>query len=106
MTEDFRVVPDDLDKLAGSLLDLAGQAATASGHATKWMDLADAEMRIYGEVKKVVDQIRENVVANYNHLQSLAQNSSAELTASAQMYRTTETESARKLDAAYPTTTK
>ncbi|MBF6333883.1 type VII secretion target [Nocardia transvalensis] len=102
MAEEFRVEPDDLDKLAGAFRDLAGQAAAASGHATKWFDVSAAETGIYVEVKRIVDQMRQNLEDNYNHLRTLAESSATELGKAAQMYRTTDRASAARLDATYP----
>ncbi len=99
---EFQVVPDDVDKFGGVLRDLAGQAGAAVSHTTKWLDLQDGETGIYVQVKGIVDQIKQNLEANYQHLQTLSDGSATELGKAAQLYRTTDHESAQRLDETYP----
>ncbi|MEV5649213.1 type VII secretion target [Nocardia sp. NPDC052254] len=102
MAAEFQVVPDDVDKFGGALRDLAGQAGAAVSHTTKWFELQDGSTGIYVKVKEIVEQLQKNLEANYTHLQTLSNDSAAELGKAAQLYRTTDHESAQRLDETYP----
>lgn len=102
MPAEFTVVPDDLDKFGSAMGDLAGQAGAAVQHVTKWLELQNAETGIFVQVKEIVEQIQEDLTANYKHLQTLSDRSADELGKAAQLYRTTDYEQARELDQTYP----
>ncbi|MEU6561253.1 type VII secretion target [Nocardia nova] len=102
MAAEFQVVPDDVDKFGGVMRDLAGQAGAAVAHAGKWLELDDAGTGIYLQVKGIVEQIQQNLEANYKHLQTLSDSAATELGKAAQLYRTTDHESASRLDETYP----
>lgn len=100
MTDDFSVNPDDLDKFGHSLRDLADQADAAKKYASKWFELSAGEARIYVFAKGMVDQIRENLDGNYDHLAKISGDSADSLTSAARSYRATDGASAARLDGA------
>ncbi|MFE7800372.1 hypothetical protein [Nocardia sp. NPDC057440] len=101
MTDDFKVTPDDLDKFASAMRDLSGQSDAAKKYVTSYFDIDGEQSRLFGYVKGMVDQIRQNLEANYEKLTRLSDESSTELTKSGQMYRTTEFERAKQMDDQY-----
>lgn len=101
MGEKLEVRPDDVDKFAGSMRDLSRQAESAKKYVGEWIDISAGEARIYAHVKGMADQVRENLQANYSQLQTLMDSAANELSASAQVYRTTDEATAQRLDTAY-----
>lgn len=49
----------------------------------------------------IAEQVRQNLEANYDKLRQLAEASANELTKSAEMYRTTDLATAKRLDSTY-----
>ncbi|MFJ1457089.1 hypothetical protein [Nocardia sp. N2S4-5] len=101
MTEELEVRPDDIDRFANSMVDLTTQCDTAKKYASNYFSVNAEQARIYAYVKGVVDTMRENLISNYDHLLRLSDGSAMEMTRTAQMYRTTEFEIAKRLDATY-----
>ncbi|CCF66141.1 type VII secretion target [Nocardia cyriacigeorgica] len=101
MTDELKVEPDDLDSYATILRDLSGQAGTAKKYVSSYFDIDGEQSRLFFFVKGMVDQIRQDLEANYDKLARLADASSIELVNSSQMYRTTDHNHAKQLDAQY-----
>ncbi|WP_280328897.1 type VII secretion target [Nocardia wallacei] len=101
MTEELQVQPDDIDRFANSMVDLATQCDTAKKYVSNYFTINAEQARIYAYVKGVVDAMRENLTSNYEHLLKLSDGSALEMTRTAQMYRTTDIEIAKQLDATY-----
>ncbi len=101
MGEKLEVRPDDLDKFAASMRELSRQAESAKKYVGEWIDISAGDARIYAHVKGIADQVRENLEANYAQLHTLAASSANELSASAQVYRTTDEATAQRLDSTY-----
>lgn len=101
MTEELEVRPDDIDRFANSMADLSTQCDTAKKYASNHFSVDAEQARIYAYVKGVIDAMRESLASNYDHLLKLSDGSAMEMTRTAQMYRTTDFEIARQLDATY-----
>lgn len=95
------VRPEDLDRFAGSMNDLAGQAGSAKDFVSEWFDVGSSDTRIFDHVAGTLERVRADLESNYAKLQELAAASAAELTKAGQFYRTTDGATARELDATY-----
>ncbi|MGV9614417.1 type VII secretion target [Nocardia xishanensis] len=102
MSEELKVTPDDLDKFATTIKDLSAQAGRAKDYASSYLNIDAEQGRIYASANELVDEIQKNLRANYEKLAALCDSASSELTKSAQMYRTTDLEAAKRQDALYP----
>jgi hypothetical protein len=98
----FNVEPDDLDKFATSLRELAGEAVTAVGYADKWFTISGGQTGIYLQVKQTIDQIHADIEGNFKHLQKLTGDSADGIAKAVQVYRTTDHDRAAQLDSTYP----
>ncbi|MGW0251699.1 type VII secretion target [Nocardia goodfellowii] len=101
MAEELKVTPGEVDKFATSMRELSTQAGSAKDYATKWFAFGDSDGRIYMGVKDKLDAIRQNLEANYEKLKTLSDNSATELGKTAEMYRTTDFETAKHMDTKY-----
>ncbi len=102
MAEELQVRPDDIDRFANCMIDLSAQCDTAKKYVSGYFSIDGEQARIYAYVKGVIDQMRDNLQANYDHLLKLSDGSATEMNRTAQMYRTTDFETAKRLDATYP----
>ncbi|MET8776015.1 type VII secretion target [Nocardia sp. NPDC050713] len=102
MSEEFKVTPDDLDNFAGTMKDLSAQASRARSYASSYLNIDAEQGRIYLSTNELVDEIQANLTANYEKLATLCDSAALELTKSAQMYRTTDLDAAKRQDALYP----
>lgn len=102
MSDQFNAEPDNLDKFATSLRELAGEATTAANYVDKWFTVSSGQTGVYLEVKQTIDQIRTDLEANFKQLQELAGNSSDGIAKAVQVYRTTDHDRAAQLDSTYP----
>lgn len=103
MSDEFAVVPDDLDKLATAMKSLSGQSENAKKYVTGYFDIDGEQSRLFGYVKSRVGEVRADLEGNYEKLSRLSDSSATELTKSAQMYRTTDTDRAKQMDTQYRT---
>ena len=103
MSDEFAVVPDDLDKFAVAMKDLSAQSENAKKYAAGYFDIDGEQSRLFAYVQSRAAEIRTDLEANYDKLSRLSDTSATELTKSAQMYRTTDTARAKQMDGQYRT---
>lgn len=96
------VRPDDLDRFAGTMNNLADQAGSAKDYVSEWFNVGPNDTRIFDLVAGTLAKVRADLESNYTKLQDLAAASGAELAKAGQFYRTTDGATARQLDATYP----
>ncbi|NEW25390.1 type VII secretion target [Nocardia cyriacigeorgica] len=101
MAEDLQVKPGDLDRFATVMRDLASDSDSAKQYVTKWFNISGDDARIFAHVAGIAEQVRQNLEANYDKLRQLAEASATELTKSAEMYRTSDLATAKRLDSTY-----
>ncbi|MEU8894400.1 type VII secretion target [Nocardia sp. NPDC048505] len=101
MAEELKVTPDNVDKFATAMRDLSTQAGSAKDYSTKWFEFGENDGRIYMGVKDKLDEVRQNLEANYAKLRTLSENAATELGKAATMYRTTDLDTAKKMDTTY-----
>ncbi|MBF6100631.1 hypothetical protein IU510_21480 [Nocardia cyriacigeorgica] len=101
MTEDLQVQPEDLDRFATAMSNLAADSDSAKQYVAKWFDISGDDARIFAHVAGIAEQVRQNLEANYDKLRQLAEASATEITKSAEMYRTTDLATAKRLDSTY-----
>lgn len=103
MPEELSVEPGHLDDLATRLQKLADDNSRAESYVKEHIDLSNEQAGLmYGRVAEAIQQVRGVLEGNYRSLGELTSTSANELTASAQMYRTTDTSTATALDRTYP----
>ncbi len=101
MAEELKVDPDSVDKFGTTMSDLSTQAGTAQQYAGRWFEFGENDGRIYMGVKGTLDSVRENLQANYEKLKSISASASTELDKTAEMYRTTDGDTAKRMDTGY-----
>lgn len=101
MADELKVNPDHLDGFANVMRGLSGDADVAKKYATGYFDINGEQSRLFLFVAGMVDQIRTTLEANYDKLCRITDQSSTELIKSSQMYRTTDYQTAKNLDAQY-----
>lgn len=99
--EQLNVEPDQLDKYAASMTNLADQTAHAEKYVSEWFSISAWDARIYAHVHQSVENVRQSLESNYARLRVLADSSAAELATSAKMYRETDRGTAQHLDSTY-----
>jgi hypothetical protein len=92
VTEDLQVQPEDLDRFATAMSNLAADSDSAKQYVAKWFDISGDDARIFAHVAGIAEQVRQR---------QLAEASATELTKSAEMYRTTDLATAKRLDSTY-----
>lgn len=103
MTYEFKVTPDDIDKTADQLAEIAAGSAKAVEYAKKWLDL-DSNAGLL--LKPLMDGLQEacdELAVNYTRLGTKTSEAAAELEKAANMYRTIDKARAEALDKTYPT---
>ncbi|MFI6433756.1 type VII secretion target [Rhodococcus oryzae] len=98
---DFRVNPDDLDKFAATLADLATQASQAEEYLNKWLQIGYAEGRLFAPVVEKVSDVLSTLTPAYATLTMLSGDAGNELGRAANSYRATDGNTAGQLDASY-----
>lgn len=102
LTQDFRVEPGELDTFAGKLSALVADHSQAGPYAGRWLTLADnAGGLMFPEMATKIGGLLAALESNLATLGTVTANSSAELTLSAEMYRTTDRARAAELDKTY-----
>ncbi len=102
MGEPLRVEPADLDTLATKLNHLAEDNGSAQKYIAEWLNMPTTSERVFFAVIQSLHEVRLRLEANYDTIGRLTRESSAELTRSAQMYRSTDVATAVSLDRTYP----
>lgn len=101
MTEEFKVSPNDLDLAARELWKIAEDNSRAVTYTQEWLEIQTSGGII---LSPVLDQLQEacnQLKSNYERLGTVTDSSSTELTNASRMYRTTDFESAKSMDAYY-----
>ncbi|MGW5921644.1 type VII secretion target [Nocardia fluminea] len=101
MTDDFKVSPDDLDLAARGLWKIAEDNSQAVTYSQQWLEVQSSGGLV---LTPVLDQLQEacnQLKSNYERLGTVTDDSSTELTNASRMYRTTDFESAKSMDAYY-----
>lgn len=81
--------------------DLTDDADRAVGYAREHLSISYNEGRMFFTVVQKSNEVREALVANYQHLAKLADGSSQEVTKAANYYRDTDQAAAARMDATY-----
>ncbi|MFI5715029.1 type VII secretion target [Nocardia sp. NPDC051750] len=105
MAEELEVNPDEVDKFAASLKKLADENANAIAYIDKWLKVDNTVWGDGGLIRVglgAVSEAHHKLRPNYEALGRLAEAAATELTAVAQMYRTTDKTNAAALDRTYP----
>jgi uncharacterized protein YukE len=104
MPEELDVDPDEVDKFATSLKKLADENASATAYIDKWL-VVDNTVRGDGGLIRLglgaISEAYDKLKPNYETLGMLSAAAATELTAVAQMYRTTDKANAAALDRTY-----
>ncbi|MGW5573335.1 type VII secretion target [Nocardia thailandica] len=101
MADDFAVSPDDLDDAARALWKIAEDNSQAVSYAKKWLDVQGSGGLVLTPVLDQLQEACEQLKSNYERLGTVTDNSSTELTNASRMYRTTDHEWAKNMDAYY-----
>ncbi|WP_405162852.1 type VII secretion target [Nocardia sp. NBC_01499] len=101
MSGDFRVSPDDVDLAARGLWKIAEDNSQAVAYSQKWLEVQNRGGLVLEPVLDQLQQACDQLKANYERLGTVTDNSSTELTKASRMYRTTDFERAKKMDAYY-----
>lgn len=105
MAEELEVDPDEVDKFAASLKKLADENVDAIAYIDKWLRVDNTVWGDGGLIRVGLGAISEaydKLKPNYETLGNLSEAAATELTAVAQMYRTTDRTNATALDRTYP----
>lgn len=105
MAEELEVDAVEIDKFAAILKKLADENANATAYIDKWLRVDNTVWGDGGLIRLGLGAISEAYSAlkpNYETLGRLSEAAATELTAVAQMYRTTEKANAAALDRTYP----
>jgi hypothetical protein len=81
--------------------DLTDDADLAVNYTREHLSIGYSEGRMFFTVVEKADEVRDALVANYQHLARLADGSSREVTKTADYYRDTDTAAAARTDATY-----
>ncbi|WP_167478513.1 type VII secretion target [Nocardia arthritidis] len=103
MAEDLTVDPAALDDLSTKLKQLGTDNAQAETYLKKHVELSRGQTGlIFGRVAETIQQLREQLESNYETLGRVTTQSGDEVAKAAQMYRTTDHNTAVALDRSYP----
>ncbi|MGW4739593.1 type VII secretion target [Nocardia xishanensis] len=103
MTYEFKVAPDDIDKAADQLGEIATGSAKAVEYAKKWLDLESNAGLVLKPLMDVLQEACDELAVNYTRLGSKTSEAATELEKAADMYRTIDKARAEALDKTYPT---
>ncbi|WP_039821537.1 type VII secretion target [Nocardia testacea] len=104
MPEELEVDPDQVEKFSASLKKLADENASATAYIDKWLVVDNSVWGDGGLIRLGLGAISEaydKLKPNYETLGRLSAAAATELTAVAQMYRTTDRANAAALDRTY-----
>lgn len=104
MAEELEVDPDEVDNFAATLKKLTDENADATAYIDKWLRVDNTVWGDGGLIRVGLDAISEaydKLKPNYETLGRLSEAAATELTAVAQMYRTTDKGTAAALDRTY-----
>jgi len=103
MTYEFKVAPDDIDKAADQLAEIAAGSAKAVEYAKKYLDLESNAGLALKPLIGVLQEACDELAVNYTRLGSKTSESATELKNAANMYRSVDKARAEALDKTYPT---
>lgn len=101
MVYEFKVEPAHLDLAARDLWKLSEDNPQAVAYAKQWLTLDQSAGEILKPVFAGLQKAGERLQKNYETLGRVTDSSSTELTNSAAMYRSTDTQTAENLDRSY-----
>jgi hypothetical protein len=101
MAEEFRVSPGDIDLAARGLWKISEDNSQAVTYARKWLEVQSSGGLVLTPVLDQLQEACEQLKSNYERLGTVTDNSSTELTNASRMYRTTDSERAKNMDAYY-----
>jgi hypothetical protein len=97
----FTADQDGIRRLGQIVGDLTDDADRAVGYSREHLSISYNEGRMFFTVVQKANEVREALVANYQHLARLADGSSQEVTKAANYYRDTDQATAARMDATY-----
>ncbi|WP_433191783.1 type VII secretion target [Nocardia sp. CA-107356] len=101
MTEEFKVSPDDIYLAARGLWKIAEDNSQAVTYSKKWLDVQSDGGLVLTPVLDQLQEACDQLKSNYERLGTVTDDSSTELTKASRMYRTTDFERAKNMDAYY-----
>ncbi|WP_439661379.1 hypothetical protein ACSHWB_07695 [Lentzea sp. HUAS TT2] len=99
----FRAEPSSLDTFATVLEGLVADVTAAKDYLHKHLSYDYGDARMFANIANANNDTKSAIAGSLDRLADVVAKSAAELHKSAQMYRTTDDNEERRLDAAYPT---
>jgi excreted virulence factor EspC (type VII ESX diderm) len=97
----FTVEPDAVRSFAATVEGLTDDADAAVGYSRDYLGIGYDAGRMFATVVETATTVREALVANYQALARLADQSGQELDRAAKQYRDTDQAAAGRIDASY-----